>query len=226
VPLALDVTEPESIEGAVKAVLDRAGRIDMLVNNAGVSLTAPLVEAPMDRIRNLIDTNLTGVIAMIQAVFPHMAERGGQIVNLGSVIGLLPTPFTAAYCASKAGIHMLSEVLRLELAPFGILVTEVQPAQVTTEIEDRAASGLEEYRQSRYAPYFEAVRRRVTQAKTSPMSAEDYAAFVADGILAKHPPRIIRGGGRSAVLQTAARMPGPIRDILLRREFGLPPRRP
>jgi short-subunit dehydrogenase len=187
-----------------------------------VSLTAPLVEAPMERIQNLIDTNLTSVIAMIQAVFPHMAERGGHIVNVGSVVGLLPAPFTAAYCATKAGVHMLTDVLRLELAPFGIAVTEVQPAQVTTEIEDRAAAGLEEYRDSSYAPYFDAVRRRVSSAKTSPMTASDYASFVANRLLAKYPPRVIRGGGRSAALQTAARLPGSVRDAILRREFGLP----
>lgn len=222
VPLALDVTDPESIEVAVETVIERGGHIDVLVNNAGVGMTAPLVEAPMARVRNLIDTNLTGVIAMIQAVFPHMVERGGHIVNVSSVVGLLPAPFTAAYCASKAGVHMLTEVLRLELAPFGIAVTEVQPAQVTTEIEDRAAAGLEEYRDSSYAPYFDAVERRVSTAKTSPMTATDYASFVADQLLAKEPPRVIRGGGRSAALQTAARLPGPVRDAILRREFGLP----
>ena len=219
--LGLDVTDSASIEEAVGTVIDRAGGIDTLVNNAGVSLTAPLVEAPMDRLRSLIDTNLTGVIAMIQAVFPHMADRGGHIVNVGSVIGLLPTPFTAAYCATKAGVHMLSEVLRLELAPFGIAVTEVQPAQVTTEIEDRAAAGLDEYRDSRYAPYFEAVQKRVATAKTAPMTATDYARHVADGLLAESPPRVIRGGGRSAYFQAAARIPGPVRDALLMREFGL-----
>ena len=223
-PLALDVTDPESIEAAVATVLERAGCVDVLVNNAGVSMTAPLAEAPLGRVRNLIDTNLMGVIAMIQAVFPHMAERGGHIVNVSSVIGLLPTPFTAAYCASKAGVHMLTEVLRLELAPFGIAVTEVQPAQVTTEIEDRAAAGLEEYRGASYGPYFDAVERRVSSAKTSPMTATEYASFVVDKLLGKDPPRVIRGGGRSAALQTAARLPGPLRDAILRREFGLPRR--
>lgn len=222
-PLALDVLDAQSRARAVAEVAVQGNGIDVLVNNAGVSITAPLVETPIERIETLINTNLTATIAMIQAVFPHMAERGGRIVNVGSAIGVLPTPFTAAYCATKAGLHMLSDVLRLELAPFGIDVVTVQPAAVRSEIEDRAAEGLEAFTRetSRYKRFYKGLQHRVSQPKKNPVSAEDYARLMARAVLAPHPPRVVHGGTGSVLFRTAARLPPGIRDFFLRREFGL-----
>lgn len=222
VPIRLDVLDPESRRAAVARAMELGGTLDALVNNAGVSLIAPLVEAPFDRVRALIETNLTGTIAMIQLAFPHM-RAGGRIMNVGSVIGVLPSPFTAAYCATKAGVHMLSDVLRLELAPFGIHVITAQPAAVRSEIEDRSAEGLEAFasEQSRYHRYHAALRWRAERPKQNPVTAEDYARDLADALLADRPPRVVRGGRGSALMRGAARLPPRIRDFFLRREFGL-----
>lgn len=226
-PIALDVLDAGSRERAVADVIAHAGHLDVLVNNAGVSLIAPLVEAPFDRVKNVIDTNLTATIAMIQAVFPHMAERGGRIVNIGSAIGVMPSPFSATYCATKAAVHMLSDVMRLELAPFGIDVVTAQPAAVRSEIEDRSAEGLEAFSRetSRYRRFYAGLRMRLERPKENPVSAEDYARDLADAILADNPPRVIRGGRGSTTYQTAARLPPAVRDFFLRREFGLPSKR-
>ena len=84
-----------------------------------------------DANRKLFETNLLAPLALVQAAFPHMVRRRtGRIVNIGSVVGILPTPFAGSYCASKAGLHMLSDVLRMEVAPFGIDVIVVQPGGV------------------------------------------------------------------------------------------------
>lgn len=223
IPLRLDVLDAASRAHAVADVIAKAGAVDVLVNNAGVSLIAPLVEAPLDRVKTVVDTNLTATIAMIQLVFPHMADRGGRIVNLGSAIGVLPTPFSATYCATKAAVHMLSDTLRIELAPFGIDVITVQPAAVRSEIEDRSAEGLEAFSSeaSRYRRFYAGLRKRLERPKQNPVSAEDYALSLADAILAQRPPRVVRGGRGSAMYQTAARLPPAVRDFFLRQEFGL-----
>lgn len=223
-PLALDVTNPDSRARAVAHVIEQAGHLDVLVNNAGVSLIAPIVEAPLSRVQSLIDTNLTATIAMTQLVFPHMADRGGRIVNLGSAIGVMPSPFSGVYCATKAAVHMLSDVLRLELAPFGIDVVTVQPAAVRSEIEDRSAEGLEAFAadSSRYKRFFHALQMRLERPKQNPVSAEAYARDLADAVLAKHAPRTVFGGRGSTTYQVAGRLPGSVRDFFLRREFGLP----
>ena len=222
VPIQLDVLDPMSRERAVARAVEVGGSLDVLVNNAGVSLIAPLVEAPLDKVQTLVDTNLTATIAMIQLAFPHMT-RDARIMNLGSIIGLLPSPFTAAYCATKAGIHMLSDTLRLELAPFGIHVIVAQPAAVRSEIEDRSAEGLDAFanESSKYHAFHSALRWRAERPKQDPVTAESYARDLADALLAPVPPRVVRGGRGSSLMRGAARLPPRVRDFFLRREFGL-----
>ena len=104
----LDVTDPESINAALTAALDWGGRVDVLVNNAGFGLIGPVAELHQDELRRELDTNLVGPVRLIRAVVPDMVQRGwGRIVNIGSVAGVTATPFAGAYCASKAGLHLL-----------------------------------------------------------------------------------------------------------------------
>ncbi len=223
-PLPLDVLDQQSIDAAVSQI-NGAGGVDMLVNNAGISLTAPLVETEFARVRSVVETNLLGCIAMIQAVFPLMADSGaGRIVNVGSVVGELPVPFTATYCATKAGLHMLSDVLRLELAPFGIDVVTVQPAAVASEIEARSGVGVEVFagEGSRYQQFYAAIRQRFEGQENVAMSAEEFAARVTPQLLAKKAPRVVAAGGNNALLRTLMRLPAGLRDRLLQREYGLP----
>ena len=129
--LRLDVTDATSIRAAVGTVVERTGRVDVLVNNAGINAFGPIAELPLEELRAVLETNVVGLVAVLQAVFPAMAaKRAGRIINVGSVVGLLPTPFAAGYCASKAAVHSLSEVLRQEVKPFGIEVVIVQPGGV------------------------------------------------------------------------------------------------
>src|SRR3989442_717265 len=99
----LDVDDPVGVRAAVDAVLERAGRIDLLVNNAGQSLFGPLAELPLERLDAVYRTDLRGPLAVAQAVVPAMAKQGfGRIANVGSLVGVVPTPWTGAYCATKA----------------------------------------------------------------------------------------------------------------------------
>src|SRR5512142_312010 len=104
--LQLDVTDLDSVQAAVDQTVARAGRIDIVVNNAGYILAGPLAEVPIDEFKRLFDTNVAGALAVVRAAFPHMASAGsGRVVNIGSIVGVLPTPFAGAYCASKSALH-------------------------------------------------------------------------------------------------------------------------
>jgi NAD(P)-dependent dehydrogenase (short-subunit alcohol dehydrogenase family) len=222
--LALDVTDAASIARAVDEVVARAGRIDLLINNAGVNAFGPLPEVPLDEVRRIFDTNVAGLVALTQAVFPHMADRGsGRIVNVGSVVGRLATPFAGPYCATKAAVHMLSDVLRMELAPFGIDVIVVEPGRVRSSIAESSSVGIERYRgeRSRFRAVFEQIRARAGASQDRPMSAESFAGIVSDAILADRPPRIVRSGGGAGLYAAMSHLPRRLLDRLMIRRFGL-----
>src|SRR3954468_14588837 len=110
--LPLDVTDDGSVAGVVREVLERSGRIDVLVNNAGVGIAGAAEESSIDQARALFETNLFGAIRMTRAVLPYMREQGsGRIINVSSVLGFLPAPFMALYAATKHAIEGYSESL-------------------------------------------------------------------------------------------------------------------
>jgi NAD(P)-dependent dehydrogenase (short-subunit alcohol dehydrogenase family) len=150
--LALDVREDASVANCVEKVLSQAGRIDVLVNNAGVALVGALEETTIDEFKNVIETNLLGTVRMIQAVLPVMRkQRSGRIVNMGSVMGFLPMPYSSAYCASKHAIRGLSESVDHEVRRFGIRVITIEPGFIRTDIVQHSpiAKPLESYAATR-----------------------------------------------------------------------------
>jgi NAD(P)-dependent dehydrogenase (short-subunit alcohol dehydrogenase family) len=222
--LALDVNDPASIQAAVAQVIEREGRIDALINNAGVNTFGPLMELPLAALRTMLDTNVLGLAAVTQAVFPHMADRKrGLVINVGSVVGLLPTPYAGSYCASKSAVHMLSEVLRMELAPFGIAVVVVQPGGVKSSIAVNGSRDLERYAQpsSRYHKAYDGIVKRANASQDKPMLAEDFARELVAQAFVPDPPRIIRLGTGADVLPKLAELPGEERDKLMHALYGL-----
>jgi len=118
-----------------ETTLDAFGRVDVLVNNAGVASSSPLIETTLDEWNRVLAVDLTGVFLCSRAVAPTMIAQGsGVIVNVGSQLGLRGAPNLAAYCAAKAGVHGLTKALARELAPHGIRVNAVAPGPVDTEI--------------------------------------------------------------------------------------------
>jgi short-subunit dehydrogenase len=121
--LPLDVTDDASVAGAVREVLERSGRIDVLVNNAGFGIAGAAEESSIEQTRALFETNVFGSIRMTRAVLPHMREQGsGRIINVSSVLGFLPAPFMALYAASKHAIEGYSESLDHEVREHGVRV--------------------------------------------------------------------------------------------------------
>ncbi len=160
--LAMDVREDESVRSAVTLVLEQAGRIDALVNNAGVTMFGAVEEIQIDEAKALFETNFFGVLRTVSAVLPSMRERGsGHIVNVGSIAGFLPTSFESMYGASKHALKGYSESLHYEVAPLGVAVSLIQPGFMRTAIDrnyTRARTKLKVY---------DAVREQVIEASNA-----------------------------------------------------------
>lgn len=139
-----DVTRLEQVHQAVQSAIEKFGRIDALVNNAGQGLHGEIEAIRIDDFRALLDLNLVAPLALMQAVIPFMRQQGaGSIVNVGSGATLATYPGSAAYTSSKSGLNMLSSVARLELASSGIAVSLMHPFVTTTEFYGAVKSGAE-----------------------------------------------------------------------------------
>ena len=137
--VALDVTDDQSVAAAVGEVLGRSGHIDVLVNNAGLGITGAAEESSVEQARALFDTNFFGSMRMTRAVLPQMREQGsGRIINISSVLGLVPAPFAALYAATKHAIEGYSESLDHELREHGVRVLLVEPAYTRTSFDANA----------------------------------------------------------------------------------------
>src|SRR5437660_4331303 len=133
--LALDVTDDESVAGAVREVLERSGRIDVLVNNAGVGVSGAAEESSVEQARALFETNVFGSIRMTRAVLPQMREqRSGRIINVSSIVGLIPVPYMALYASSKHALEGYSESVDHEVHDQVVRVLLVGPGRPKTAL--------------------------------------------------------------------------------------------
>lgn len=133
--VALDVRDVESIHLAVAQIIQSTGRLDVVINNAGVGITGPLEEIPMEEIKNNFDTNFFGPIALMKAVLPQMRQqKSGLIVNITSIAGYMGLPYRSVYSASKGALELITEALRMEVKSFGIQITNVAPGDFATNI--------------------------------------------------------------------------------------------
>lgn len=138
--LELDVTRDESVVAAVDMVIARFGRIDVLVNNAGMGLNGASEENSITQSQRLFDINVYGVMRMTNAVLPHMRRQGsGRIVNISSIFGLMPAPFMAAYSATKFAVEGYSESVDHEVRDDNIRVVLVEPGGTRTGFDDNTA---------------------------------------------------------------------------------------
>ncbi|XP_054766646.2 retinol dehydrogenase 8-like [Lytechinus pictus] len=122
----LDVVKDDSVTNAVNEIIDTHGRIDLLINNAGIATVKPIEYSSLPEVREIFETNFFGVVRMIQAVLPHMKERrSGHIVNVSSITGVLGFPFYDTYCASKHAMEGLTEALAIRMKPFDVNISSV-----------------------------------------------------------------------------------------------------
>jgi len=140
-----DVTSETDWAAVTSWALELHGRVDVLVNNAGVFLAAPLGETSVEDFRHVLDVNLTGVFLGMRAIAPVMAEQGsGSIINVSSLAGLMGSPYLSAYAASKWGVRGITKVVAKELAPAGVRVNSVHPGQIDTDMNTRQRAATPE----------------------------------------------------------------------------------
>jgi short-subunit dehydrogenase len=136
--LTLDVRDSESIEAVIHQIIQKEGKINVVINNAGVGITGALEEIPMEEIRNNFETNFFGPIQIIKKVLPHMRQqKSGLIINITSIAGYIGLPYRSVYSASKAAFEILAESISLEVQSFGIKVTTIAPGDFATDIASR-----------------------------------------------------------------------------------------
>jgi len=219
--IQMDVRDEASIASAVHAILEKVGRIDILINNAGVALAGP-VEATSDtEAKALFDVNVFGVLRVIRAVLPSMRSyRGGLIVNVSSVLGFLPAPFMGLYAASKHALEGLSESLDHEVRGLGVRVVLLEPSFTQTKLDTNATrtqAVIEDYAVP-FASSIEAVRQQVSTAPPPDDVAKKLLAIVEGAHQLRRP-----ADGRAKLLSFLRRF-APLGQVdkSLRRAFGLP----
>ena len=133
--VALEVRDAKSIQLAVAKIIKETGHLDIVINNAGVGITGPLEEIPMEEIKNNFETNFFGPIEVMKAVLPQMrSQQSGLIINITSIAGYMGLPYRSVYSASKGALELVTEALRMEVKPFGIQITNVAPGDFATNI--------------------------------------------------------------------------------------------
>ena len=208
--LALDVTDPVAVQSAVQVTLQRHGRIDVLVNNAGYAVRGALEEVPDDAVRAMFDVNVFGVLRMIRAVAPVMREQGaGRIITISSIAGKMSTPGNGTYSASKFAVEALSDALRLELRPFGVFVSLVEPGAIETQFDRTSQHHSQAILANRASPYralYAAAERVATGMRKRGTGPDTVARVVHRAIQARSPKaRYLAGVGLPGALVLHAR---------------------
>ncbi|KAL2332795.1 hypothetical protein Fmac_014008 [Flemingia macrophylla] len=216
----LDVQSDESVRTAVEAVVGKFGRIDVLVNNAGLQCVGPLAELPLSQMQNTFDTNVFGCMRMVQAVVPYMATRKqGKIVNIGSASALASGPWSGTSSASKAAMHALTDTLRLELGHLGIDVVNVVPGAITSNIANSALANYNRMPEWKlFKPFEAAIRARASLSQGSNSTpSEEFAKYTVEAVLRKNPPAWFSYGGYSTFLAIMYHLPLFLRDFILKK---------
>jgi len=220
--LSLDVTSDASVAAAVAEVMRREGRIDLLVNNAGVGVApAGAEESTIEQAQSIFDTNFFGMVRMTRAVLPHMRAQGaGRIINIGSVLGFLPMPYGALYAATKHAVEGYTESLDHELRNWGIRAVVIEPAYTSTPFDANMLAP--DAKLDTYLEVRTAVTRRVQEVMAVAEGPEVVAATVLKAALAQTPKLRYTSGGlakRLRLLRTFA--PAGVMDAGMRKDLRL-----
>ncbi|RMQ44485.1 Oxidoreductase, short chain dehydrogenase/reductase family [Pseudomonas cichorii] len=220
----LDVNDSAALQRLATDLEQQGVGLDVLINNAGYGAMGPLLDGGVEAMQRQFETNVFSVVGVTRALFPALRRNKGLVVNIGSVSGVLVTPFAGAYCASKAAVHALSDAMRLELAPFSIQVMEVQPGAIASSFAKNATHEAEQLisEQSPWWPIREGIRARAKASQDNPTPATDFARDLLKAIQQANPPRLLRLGNGSRVLPLMSwLLPKGLLDSGLRKRFGL-----
>jgi NAD(P)-dependent dehydrogenase (short-subunit alcohol dehydrogenase family) len=230
-PLILDVTDAGQISAAAAAIAAHTGPagLDGLVNNAGYGLACPAELVPLDAFRRQLEVNVTGQLAVTQAMLPSLRRARGRIVMVSTIGVRFSPPFAGPLDAAKAALTALGDTLRQELAPWGVRVVLVEPASINSSAADKvthdAAAAMEAAGPEGRALYEEVFTRMLEvmarrEAHGSPPDVA--AATIARALTAARPRTVYLTGKDSRRLAILSGLPAPVLDLARRRIFGLP----
>ncbi|PIA44279.1 hypothetical protein AQUCO_01700111v1 [Aquilegia coerulea] len=222
--LELDVSSDESVAKAVSTIVAKCGKIDIVINNAGIGSTGPLAELPLEVVRKAWEINTLGQLRVVQQVVPHMVtQQKGTIVNIGSVVGMVPTPWTGSYCSSKAYIHAMSHTLRVELKPFGINVVIVAPGAIRSNFGNATMERLKQHEWKLYEKFKDSIAERAKASQTSKNTTDAavFARHVVSKVLSSRPPKQIVFGHMTGLFALLSWSPLWVRDLFFTKKFNL-----
>ena len=227
VPVQLDITSTEDV-AALDAVLPQT--LDAVVNNAGIAIGGPIEAVPLDELRRQLEINVLGQVAVTQAVLPRLRTSRGRVVFVSSLNGRVSQPLVGPYSASKFALEAIADALRMELRPWGIRVSLIEPAQTDTDIWRDAQTTLDESvallspaHRVLYAKHIDGVRKAIPLAQKLAAPADGVAAAIEKALTARRPrARYVIGvlpKVQSVMLRFSAT---PMLDASLSRMSGVP----
>lgn len=225
--VTIDVTNTESITAARDRIAREVGDGGLwgLVNNAGIAVGGPLEVVPIERLRDQLEVNVIGPVAMVQAFGGMLRQAGGRIVNMSSVSGLNAFPVLGPYCASKHALEAISDALRLEMKWLGVKVSVIEPGPVDTPIWDKSLADsdlmrdrLSDEAKQLYGPILEATREMAADSAARAVPVERVVKVVVHALTARRPRRRYPIGmeGRLA-LWVRRLLPTPLKDAMIMR---------
>lgn len=220
-PVTLDVTDRNSIQAALEVVTDGLGASGLsgLVNNAGIPYGGPVEFLSLDQVRAEFEVNYFGVIAVTQAFLPLLRRGSGRVVNMSSIGGMVVSPFLSPYCSTKFALEALSDCLRMELKPWHIEVSVIQPGAIDTPIWNKGGTILRELISG--APpeglelYGNAITSMESHIAPHGASTEAVARAVAHALTSAHPSTRYPIGLEGAAARFARLLPDRLRDWLI-----------
>lgn len=223
--LALDVTNQASIDAALNEATRQLGPLDVLVNNAGFAMRAAVEEIDEDLAKQMFDVNLWGVLRMSKAVLPGMRERrAGRIIHVGSVVGHFTFPVNGAYAASKHALVALTDAMRLELRPYGIAVSLVEPGRIDTNFMATSSPLGAAGKPGADSPYrglYDEFHRISTETGRQGAGPDRVAAIIRKAVEARR-PRVRYLAAVSPLYRVMLAIPPGWRDVLAGRALRIP----
>ena len=222
--LQMDVKNDDSVNEAISRIINKEGKIDVVINCAGFGLAGSIEDTSVDEAKALFETNFFGVFRVCKAVIPEMRkQKSGLIINIGSLAGLVPIPFQAFYSSSKYAIESLTETLRIELLPFGIRVVLIEPGDFKTGFTANRKTAAESKVNETYREKFSKALSIMEQDESNGPSPLKIAALI--GRIVDNPsPRLRYTTGKlSQILPVKLRsyIPHKLSEYLLMKYYGL-----
>ena len=230
-PVFIDVADEVSIASAVETVSAAVGDAGLagLVNNAGIAVPAPIELVPLDALRRQLEVNVIGQVSVTQAFLPLVRNAQGRIVNMGSIAGRLAVPFLGPYCMSKFAMEAMTDALRVELRPWGIKVSLVEPGRIATPIWGKGITTGHELMKdgaTLYGPLAAAIEGAVSKADGRGIHPDKVAEVVAHALTSRRPKTRYLVGLDAHIQATLANLvPDWLLDGLIMRQMGLRRRR-